>query len=128
MTLSASWAAAKAGEKIAVAAAAAVGLVLVVIVAWWLFTSPGRHRAEAARAKAGGIVAGRNAGAGRDAVAVVAGNAAGEKSIDQSVRESTDEIRNAPEDQRNAAALRALCLRDAYRRDPACRQLRQPHP
>jgi hypothetical protein len=100
-------------------------LVLCMVAFWWfVLAAPARHRAEAARAKAGQIVAERNASAGKDAIGVVVGNQKGQSAIDQSVKEGTDAIRQVPEDQRNAATLRALCLRDAHRRDPACRELR----
>jgi hypothetical protein len=101
-----------------------IGLILLMVAGWWLLHESERRRANAARARAGVIVGERNASAGRDAIGVVVGNQAGQTAIDQSVKEGTDAIRQVPEDQRNAATLRALCLRDAHRRDPACRELR----
>lgn len=107
---------------------AAVVLLAVVAGGWWLITSNSRHKAEATAAKAGAAIAeGRTVSAG-EAVKAVDDNAARNTQIDQAVKEAEDDIRNAPEDQRGAAALRALCLRDAYRGDPACERLLQPGP
>ncbi|MDB5458244.1 MAG: hypothetical protein JWP92_3829, partial [Caulobacter sp.] len=89
-------------------------------------------RQAAARAKAGQIIAQGAGRAATDAAAVVVGQSAAETASTDLTRKNDVQIKaadgagdtvRAPVD---AAGRRALCLRDAYRRQPACQQLLDP--
>jgi hypothetical protein len=107
-----------------------VGLLAVLITCmWWLFIGgPAAARREAALARAEATMGTAHTESAKDAVGAVAAAGRRDAGIDQSVRETENAIRNAPEDQRGAIAVRALCLSDSARNDPACRQLRESRP
>ncbi|MDB5458169.1 MAG: hypothetical protein JWP92_3754 [Caulobacter sp.] len=113
----------------AIGAAIIGGLVLVL----WLALSAGdRARQGAATAKAGMTIAQGQAGAATDATTVVIDQNTAENASADLTRKNDVEIKSAegasdkvraPVD---AAGRRALCLRNAYRDQPACKQLLHP--
>lgn len=108
--------------------------IVIVAVFWRWTTEPARQAAKANTVGAGQIVAQGQAAAGRDAVAIVAGNATQAAEIDRQSQENRDAILNAPgADVRldpglDAAARRAVCLRQSARRDPQCIALLDARP
>lgn len=106
------------------------GLAAFVIVfwAWWVITEPGRANRRADEAAASSEFANARTAATTDAIGAVIDRGRQESTIDANVKEAERELRQAPEDQRNAVALRRLCLSDSTRDDPACRALREPRP
>ncbi|WP_298699177.1 hypothetical protein [uncultured Brevundimonas sp.] len=115
----------------------AVVLAVVCIIAL-LATCARDARRDAQRAhQAAEIAAGLTEArtqAARDAGLIRDGAEARDAAIDNLNRRNTDAIQSAPgADQRldpavTDAGRRALCLRDATRGDPACRELFQPRP
>lgn len=105
-----------------------VALALVATI-WWFLTEPGRQRDRANRATAGRVVAEGQAKAAQDAVGVITGQGGRESATDKLTQENRDAILNSPgadvpiNPDLDARARRALCLRDAYRDQPACVRL-----
>ena len=100
--------------------------LLLVFALWWLYsTITAKPKAEARL--------GRNQteaalDSGRDAVGAVSKQQAGETAIDKITKENERAIRNAPgadapvDPALRDAALRSLCQRRTYSRDPKCVQ------
>lgn len=110
-------------------ATAAIG---VLAVAAWLLTAPMRQASAAAQAKASAAFTSARADSAQAAVQVVDAGAARDAGVDVITRENRDAILKAPgadlrlDPALNAAGLRALCMRDAYRGSAECLQRADP--
>ena len=107
-----------------------LAIAAAIIVIWLavIFTAPGRSARAALEAKVGRVTAEGKAAASRDAVDVVVKGGQRDTMIDNQVREASNELRQAPEDERNRLALARLCMSDAARSQPACVELRNARP
>lgn len=105
-----------------------VALLAAVAVGWFLITAPARNAAAAKAARAEAALADSRTRSAADAVEITARSGARDAAADRLTQETRDAIRNAPgADQRldpalNAAGLRGLCRRAAYRGRPECVQ------
>lgn len=113
--------------RLAVMIAAAV---LFLLLALFAVRSCDQRRSEAAQARVERSQADAAANSAADAIGTVAASGRAAAESEDMTRANEREIRNAQgADARigagvNAAGLRALCLRHAYRNDPKCRMLR----
>lgn len=105
-----------------------VGVALFLGVIWWFATEPGRARQDAADARAGQVTAEGEGRVSRDAAGTVIEGARRDAATDQEIAKDVEELIATPEDRRDAAAVAALCLRDAYKDTPSCVQLRKLRP
>lgn len=113
--------------------AAAVVLALLLIL-WLAMSAGGRARQDAARSKAGLVIAQGGTRAATDATTVVIDQNAAENASADLTRKNDAEIRKAPgaaaalQPGLDLAGRRALCLRRAYIDQPACKQLLNARP
>jgi flagellar biosynthesis/type III secretory pathway M-ring protein FliF/YscJ len=109
---------------------ALVGAILLVVAAavWFVLIEPGRQRQRAAEAKAEAELSAAAGASARDALKTYSQARDREWTTDQQAKEAEDEIRAAPDDDRNAIARARLCMSDAYARDPSCVELRRSRP
>lgn len=111
-----------------------VGLAIVIAAIVYFVTGPRRAKVEAVQATGSSIQSQATTKAAQDALKITVDNQAAHGRIDIVTHEATDEIRNAPgasapiDPAAHSAGLRALCLYDAYRSQPACQQLLDADP
>lgn len=104
----------------------AMAVFALLLVGWFLLTEPGRQKDAAAAARVGTISAQGAAAAARDAQGVVITSSKAEVASADLDRRNSDAIKSAQGSNDpvmsgvDRAGRDALCLRDAYRRDPAC--------
>lgn len=103
----------------------ALGALVLALAAWWVLTEPGRQKEKALIAAAGQVRAEGMTDAQRDAIGTVVEAARRDGAYDAETRKAVDDLIKTPEDRRSAAAVAALCLRDAYKNNPSCVQLRR---
>lgn len=114
-----------------ICAIAALGVGLVILLT---MTAGGRARQDAARSKAGLVIAQGSTKAATDATTVVIDQNAAENASADLTRRNDAEIRKAPgadaavQPGVDLAGRRALCLRRAYIDQPACKQLLDARP
>ena len=101
---------------------------------YYFVTGPRRAHVEAVQATAASIQSQATTASAQDALKITVDNQAAHSRIDVVTHEATDEIRNVPGASAavapavHSAGLRALCLYDAYRLQPACKQLLDADP
>lgn len=105
-----------------------VAVIILAWVVWWFATEPGRARQDAADARAGQVMAEGEGRVSRDAAGTVIEGARRDAAVDQEIARDVEELIATPEDRRDASAVAALCLRDAYKDTPSCVQLRKLRP
>lgn len=107
-------------------------VLALLLVLWLAMSAGGRARQDAARSKAGLVIAQGGTKAATDATSVVIDQNAAENASADLTRKNDAEIRKAPgadaavQPGVDLAGRRALCLRNAYRDQPACKQLLHP--
>lgn len=103
----------------------AAALVLGVVI-WWFLTEPGRQAQKAVNAKGGQVVAEGSAQMAGEAAKETIDLARRQAERDQLSKDTENAIRNTPgaaaplEPGLRDAGNDRLCLRAAYRNDPAC--------
>jgi len=102
----------------------AAAVLAVCLLVFFVFVKPGWDRRAAAEARGYAIIAEGRANAARDAGGVIVNQS--EKEIDRAELDARNEA--AIRSGEPGAALRALCLRDATRNEPACVKLRNADP
>ncbi len=113
-------------------AALLIAVLALVLVGWWLWTSRERQTVAAAQANTGKVTAQEETATVVDTQRVVVDVIQRDHTIDTQTRENRDAIiRSEGAGDRlppavSAAGWRALCLRAAYRHDPACLSLLGP--
>lgn len=105
----------------------AAGLIFVVLLIVFGVSQCDKRRSAAAQSRVERSQADAASNSAAEAINTVASAGKRESDSEELTRSNEKDIRNAPGAQDrvnygvNAAGLRALCLRDAYRNDPRCR-------
>ncbi len=101
--------------------AVAAGIALVVLaIAGWLITAPGRNAARAARAGADAAFSDGRSKSATEAIKGIDDNRAKADDIKDRVKGSEDAIRTADPAERDAVAMRELCLSPSASGRPEC--------